>query len=161
MLLLNLLLSVFALARAYNPITRTEYTADPAPIVYKDRIYVYTGHDENASTNYNMKEWLLFSSNDMANWHHHGSPMNLSSFTWADENAWAGQVVHRNDKFYFYVPVPNKATTVMAIGVGVSNSIEGPLLMLSVRRWLRTARLIRLCSSTTTVGHFFIGETPI
>lgn len=113
-------------ARADNPIVQTDYTADPAPIVYNNRLYLFTGHDEDNATSYEMKEWLLFSTTDMANWQHHGSPMDLSTFSWASANAWAGQVVERDGNFYFYVPIRNRATDAMAIGVGVSDSIAGP-----------------------------------
>lgn len=59
----------------------------------------------------------------MANWKHHGSPMDLNTFSWADANAWAGQVIARNGNFYSYAPVRNGTTNGMAIGVGVSDSI--------------------------------------
>src|SRR4029079_5851485 len=44
-------------ARADNPIIQTIYTADPAPLVFNDRVYLYTGHDEDGSTNFTMREW--------------------------------------------------------------------------------------------------------
>jgi len=113
------------LARAENPIVQTIYTTDPAPIVYNGRIYVFTGHDEDNSSTFNMRDWRLYSSDDVANWQDHGSPMSLANFTWANANAWAGQVVPANGKFYFYVPVRHN-TGSMAIGVGVSDSITGP-----------------------------------
>ena len=124
------LLCVLALvsppARADNPIVQTIHTADPAPLVYNNRVYLYTGHDEDNSTYFTMKEWRVYSSADMVNWTDHGSPMNLTTFSWASANAWAGQVVSRNGKFYWYVPVTNRATGRMAIGVGVSTSPTGP-----------------------------------
>jgi hypothetical protein len=113
-------------ALADNPIVQTVYTADPAPLVYNGRVYLYTGHDEDNSTYFTMKEWRAYSSADMVNWTDHGSPMSLATFSWASANAWAGQVVNRNGKFYWYVPVTNRSTGRMAIGVGVSNSPTGP-----------------------------------
>ncbi|MFF5232651.1 family 43 glycosylhydrolase [Dactylosporangium sp. NPDC000521] len=113
-------------ARADNPIVQTVYTADPAPLVYNGRVYLYTGHDEDNSTYFTMKEWRVYSSADMVNWTDHGSPMSLATFSWASANAWAGQVVNRNGKFYWYVPVTNRSTGRMAIGVGVSSSPTGP-----------------------------------
>lgn len=113
-------------ARADNPIVQTVYTADPAPLVYNGRVYLYTGHDEDNSTYFTMKEWRVYSTTDMVNWTDHGSPMSLTTFSWASANAWAGQVVNRNGKFYWYVPVTNRATGRMAIGVGVSSSPTGP-----------------------------------
>jgi arabinoxylan arabinofuranohydrolase len=113
-------------ARADNPIVQTIYTADPAPLVYNGRVYLYTGHDEDNSTYFTMKEWRVYSSADMVNWTDHGSPMSLATFSWAKSDAWAGQVVARNGKFYWYVPVTNRATGRMAIGVGVATSPTGP-----------------------------------
>jgi hypothetical protein len=125
-----MLLSAFAVvapaARADNPIVQTVYTADPAPLLYNGRVYLYTGHDEDNSTYFTMKEWRAYSSTDMVNWTDHGSPMSLATFGWASANAWAGQVVNRNGKFYWYVPVTNRSTGRMAIGVGVSTSPTGP-----------------------------------
>lgn len=115
-----------ATARADNPIVQSIYTADPAPLVYNGRVYLYTGHDEDNSTWFTMKEWRVWSSDDMVNWTDHGSPLNLSSFSWASDNAWAGQTIYRNGKFYWYVPMTVKATGQMAIGVAVSDSPTGP-----------------------------------
>ncbi|RYP62551.1 hypothetical protein DL771_009681 [Monosporascus sp. 5C6A] len=119
------LLDGVGVARADNPLAQALYTADPAPLVYNNRIYLFTGHDEDGSTTFNMKDWHLFSTSDMQNWQDHGSPMGLSTFRWANANAWAGQVINRNGKFYFYVPV-RRNTGSMAIGVAVSDKIEGP-----------------------------------
>ncbi|KAK6526009.1 hypothetical protein TWF281_011050 [Arthrobotrys megalospora] len=113
------------LVRADNPIVQTIYTADPAPLVYNGRVYLFTGHDEDGSTTYTMKDWRLFSTSDMANWQDHGITMGLTTFSWANANAWAGQVIARNNKFYYYVPV-RRTNGGMAIGVAVSDSITGP-----------------------------------
>ncbi|MCO8273895.1 glycoside hydrolase family 43 protein [Actinoplanes sp. TRM 88003] len=113
-------------ARADNPIVQTIYTADPAPLVHNGRVYVYTGHDEDGSTYFTMREWRVYSTADMVNWTDHGSPMSLATFSWASADAWAGHVAYRNGKFYWYVPVKNRSTGRMAIGVGVSTSPTGP-----------------------------------
>jgi len=112
-------------AFAQNPIIQTIYTSDPAPTVYNDTVYVYTGHDEDGSTWFTMNEWRVYSSTDMVNWTDLGSPLNYRSFNWASGDAWAGQCIERNGKFYYYVPVTQK-TGGMAIGVAVSNSPSGP-----------------------------------
>ncbi|CVL11515.1 probable endo-1,4-beta-xylanase [Fusarium proliferatum] len=126
LLLVSTLLGLTGLALADNPIVQDIYTADPAPMVYNGRVYLFTGHDNDGSTDFNMTDWRLFSSADMVNWQHHGVPMSLKTFSWANSRAWAGQVVARNGKFYFYVPVRNAKTGGMAIGVGVSTNILGP-----------------------------------
>ncbi|GAA1812755.1 hypothetical protein GCM10009682_37520 [Luedemannella flava] len=114
------------MARADNPIVQTIYTADPAPLVHNGRVYLYTGHDEDNSTWFTMKEWRVWSSADMVNWTDHGSPLNIASFSWASKDAWAGQAIYRNGKFYWYVPMTVRATGQMGIGVAVSNSPTGP-----------------------------------
>jgi hypothetical protein len=118
---------VAAGAWAENPIVQTIYTADPAPLVHDGVFYVYTGHDEDGATWFNMREWRVFSTTDMANWTDLGSPMNLATFSWAQSDAWAGQCVFRNGKYYYYVPMRPKSGG-WAIGVGVSSSPTGPFV---------------------------------
>ncbi|MEU4729751.1 family 43 glycosylhydrolase [Streptomyces sp. NPDC023588] len=114
-------------ARADNPIVQHVYTADPAPLVHNGRVYLYTGHDEDGSTSsFVMNDWRVWSSADMVNWTDHGSPLSLNTFSWAAANAWAGQAVERDGKFYWYVPVSVRATGQFAIGVAVSDSPTGP-----------------------------------
>lgn len=124
-----LLLTAFAVVNlpchGVNPIVQTIYTADPAPMVYRDTVYLYTGHDEDKSTWFVMKDWRCFSSTDMVNWTHHGSPLSVKDFAWARADAWAGQCIERDGKFYFYVPT-NQKRAGMAIGVAVSDSPTGP-----------------------------------
>ncbi len=110
---------------ALNPIVQTIYTADPAPLVHQDTVYVYTGHDEDGSTWFTMKDWRCYSSQDMVNWTDHGSPLSLKDFSWAKSDAWAGQCIERGGKFFFYVPV-NQTNGGMAIGVAVADKPTGP-----------------------------------
>ncbi|WP_438002950.1 glycoside hydrolase family 43 protein [Sorangium sp. So ce321] len=114
-------------ALADNPIVQTLYTPDPAPMVYNDTVYLYTGHDEDSATDwFGMNEWRVYSSKDMVNWTDHGSPLKYSDFSWAKGDAWAGQAIHRNGKFYYYVPVTSRSLNRMTIGVAVSDSPTGP-----------------------------------
>jgi arabinoxylan arabinofuranohydrolase len=115
-------------ARADNPIVQTLYTADPAPYVYDGRVYLYTTHDEDTLVNnfFTMNDWRVYSSTDIVNWTDHGSPLRYSDFTWARGDAWAGQVISRGGKFYFYVPVTSSSLGRHVIGVGVSDSPIGP-----------------------------------
>lgn len=111
--------------RALNPVVQTLYTADPAPIVYKDTLYLYTGHDEDGSTRYVMKDWRCYSTTDMVNWTDHGSPLSLKDFGWVKSDAWAGQCIERNGRFYYYVPMI-QTNGIGAIGVAVADSPTGP-----------------------------------
>ena len=124
--MLLLLISVTTQIRAQNPIIQTNYTADPAPMVYNDRLYVYTTHDEDGSTWFTMDNWRLYSTNDMVNWTDHGIILSYSDFEWAKGDAWASQCIEKNDKFYMYVPVISKLNNRGAIGVAVADSPYGP-----------------------------------
>ncbi|WP_419707442.1 RICIN domain-containing protein [Promicromonospora sp. NFX87] len=124
-ILLCLAASLSPAAQADNPIVQHIYTADPSPLVHDGRVYLYTGHDEDNSTTFTMRDWRVSSSSDMVNWTDHGSPMSLETFSWASADAWAGQAIQRNGKFYWYVPV-RMANGAGAIGVGVSDSPTGP-----------------------------------
>ncbi len=119
--------STAATALADNPIVQTLYTADPAPMVYDGRVYLYTGHDEDTLVNgfYTMNDWRLYSSADMVNWTDHGSPLSYTSFTWASGDAWAGQVVERNGTFYYYVPITQRNGG-KVLGVATASSPLGP-----------------------------------
>ena len=61
-------------ANAQDPIIQTKYTADPAPMVYNDTIFLYTSHDEDDAQGYDFKmlDWQLYTSTDMVNWTDHG-----------------------------------------------------------------------------------------
>ncbi|MBE6855358.1 MAG: carbohydrate-binding protein [Ruminococcus sp.] len=112
---------------ADNPIVQTNYTADPAPMIYHDTFYVYTSHDLDGSTYFTMPDWKCYSTTDMQNWTDHGSVLSYADFSWAEENtAWAAQCIERNGKFYFYVTLVPAATGGRAIGVAVADSPEGP-----------------------------------
>ena len=113
-------------ANAQNPIIHTCFSTDPAPMVYGDRVYVFTGHDEEGADFFWMNEWRLFSSADMVNWTDHGCPLAQCDLSWADDRAWAPQCIERNGKFYLYVPVHSRISRGMAIGVAVADKIEGP-----------------------------------
>lgn len=120
-----ILLSAIAMPAVYaqHPIITTKYTADPAPMVYKDTVFLYTTHDEDNADNFLMKNWLLYTSTDMVNWTDCGIVASLKSFNWVkpDNGAWAEQVVARNGKFYMYCPIHGNG-----IGVLESNTPYGP-----------------------------------
>ena len=108
---------------AQRPVIQTKYTADPAPMVYNDTVFLYTTHDEDDAEGFKMQDWLLYTSTDMVNWTDHGVVASLKSFDWVkrDNGAWAEQVIERNGKFYMYCPIHGNG-----IGVLVSDSPYGP-----------------------------------
>lgn len=105
------------------PIIQTKFTADPAPYVHGDTIYLYTTHDEDDSQGFHMKDWLLYTSTDMVNWQDRGPVASLSDFKWFDgkNGAWAECVVERDGKWYMYCPIHGHG-----IGVLVADNPYGP-----------------------------------
>jgi len=122
--LLACLIAVSAVAFGQNPVIQTKHTADPAPMVYHDTVFLYTSHDEDDAFGFKMQNWLLYTSTDMVNWTDHGVIASLKDFKWVttDNGAWAPQCVERNGKFYLYCPMPNG----IGIGVLVADSPYGP-----------------------------------
>lgn len=120
----------FALASsAQVPIVQTVYTADPAPLVHGGRVYLYTGHDDDAAPEdrFVMREYLCFSTSDMVNWTHHGPVLELTEvFSWSGGDANAAQVIERNGKFYYYVSTHDKTHPGVALGVAVAETPTGP-----------------------------------
>ena len=110
---------------AQMPVVQTKFTADPAPLVYDGKVFLYTTHDEDDARGYEfkMKDWLLYTSEDMVNWEDHGAVASLKDFKWydGDNGAWAEQVIERNGKFYMYCPIHGHG-----IGVLVADSPYGP-----------------------------------
>jgi hypothetical protein len=115
------LLSVSSLMGwAQNPISQTEFTADPAPLVVGDTLYLYTGHDDDEATptRFVMHDYLCFTTTDMVNWTHHAPVFNIHLFG-EHENANAAQMAYRNGKYYFY-------PSTSGVPVLVSDSPYGP-----------------------------------
>lgn len=115
------------ISRADNPIVQTYYTSDPAPMVYKDTMFVYVGHDEDNASYYEMNDWRLYSTTDMVNWTDRGCVLSYKDFSWSEpEAAWAAQCVERNGKFYYYVTTIPKEISARSVGVAVADNPAGP-----------------------------------
>ncbi len=111
-----------------NPLFRDAFTADPAPLVVGDTLYLYVGHDEATGKQmFNITEWLCYSTKDLRQWTAHGSVLKPTDFSWATGEAWASQVVEKDGKFYFYTTVQHGEPHVgKSIGVAVGDSPLGP-----------------------------------
>lgn len=127
-----------AIHSAGNPILSdgSHYSADPAPIVVGDTLYILTGRDV-APPNVNdfiMPEWELWATKDVASkqWQlYPGFLRPEQVFAWAAPgHAYAGQIVQGADKrFYLYAPVQEANShdaDPFAIGVAVADSLLGP-----------------------------------
>jgi arabinoxylan arabinofuranohydrolase len=113
-----------------NPIIRDKFTADPAPLVVGDRLYLYVGHDEaQRDEMFNMREWLVYSTTDMKHWQAHGPIMKVGDFRWAKQDAWASQTIAKDGKYWFYAAVEHDAAHPgKAIAVAVADSPTGPFV---------------------------------
>lgn len=114
-----------------NPLFKGLYTADPCALVYKDTLYIFTGHDEQSQSGktFLMRDWYVFSSANLVNWTGHGVKLRTEDFSWASGNAFAGHVVQHNGKFWWYVSITHKTIRVgegFSIGVAVSDHPLGP-----------------------------------
>ena len=113
---------------ADNPVVQTCFTADPAPFVFKDTVYLITSHDEDDANGFHMLDWKCYSTKDMVNWTDHGAIASLATFPWAVQknDAWAPQVVERDGKFYLYVPISVTGWPKNVIAVAVADNPLGP-----------------------------------
>lgn len=111
-----------------NPLLRDVFTADPAPLVVGDTVYLYVGHDEARGDDmFRMNEWLVYSSRDLKRWTSHGAIMKPTDFAWAVRDAWAAQVVQRDGRYYLYATVQHDDShRGKAIGVAVADNPLGP-----------------------------------
>jgi hypothetical protein len=120
-----------------NPIITDKWTADPAPMVHDGTLYLYVGHDEyyegqdeaSGGREFNITEWMCYSTRDMKTWTDHGTVLKPTDFSWGTGEAWASQVVEANGKFYYYVTaMAAEPYNSRLVGVAVSDSPTGPFV---------------------------------
>lgn len=128
---LTFLLSAAAIcmnANAQNPIITGMFAPDPAPYVHDGKVYLFVDHDEPDATFYYMKDWHVFSTEDMVNWTHLGAQVTTANFEWAvqGDNAWASQAVEVGGKWYWYLSIIEKESRAQTIAVAVADNPMGP-----------------------------------
>ena len=110
-----------------NPMFSHKFTADPAPVVIGDTLWLITSHDETApngrlNRNFRMRDWCLFSTKDMKTWTEYPTPLSVDEFKWdGTHTAYAAQMIPRDGKYYLYI-----STNGNGIGVAVADRPEGP-----------------------------------
>ena len=118
-----------------NPLITEKFTADPAPLVHEGTLYLYVGHDEyyegqdsaSGGKEFNITEWLCYSTQDMQTWTDHGSVLKPTDFEWGIGEAWASQVIEHQGKFYYYTTLQaGEPYNSKVIGVAVSDTPTGP-----------------------------------
>lgn len=106
-----------------NPLITHKYTCDPAAMVYNDTLFIFCGEDATGSLSYySIANWCCFATTDMKTFWEYDIPLYATDFTWnTGVYAYAGHVIERNGKFYWYV-----STNTTGIGVAVADRPEGP-----------------------------------
>jgi arabinoxylan arabinofuranohydrolase len=107
-----------------NPIVTHIFTADPSAYAFEGRIYVYASHDPDDQMGYDMVDYHVFSSSDLANWQDHGvvldsAEISFASKLYAPDCAYDAEL----DKYFLYFPDAGST-----IGVAVSDDPGGPFL---------------------------------
>lgn len=126
-----------------NPILAdgSVYSADPAPLVVNDTVYILSGRDEAGPTtnDFVINEWQVFSAVNPSpeggdTWTlHRGVATPDEIFEWAAAGgAYAAQIVRGPDddsRFWLYAPVRQRDAggAADAFGIGVAVSESGPL----------------------------------
>lgn len=106
-----------------NPLIDQPGMSDPHAIVEGEYVYIFTGHDVGVDQPmWVMPNWRIFRSKDFKSWEHVGTIDPKDNFMGEGHTScWAGDVVKKNGKFYWYFSNHNINT-----GVMVANQIEGP-----------------------------------
>lgn len=129
---------IFALAQ--NPLIMDQFTADPSARVFEGKVDVYPSHDIKATPKHGrvgwfcMKDYHVFSSENLTDWTDHGVIVSQNKVKWADSTAysmWAPDCLFRNGKYYFYFPAPAKDKSLgngFAIGVAIADKPYGPFI---------------------------------
>lgn len=117
-----------------NPLSDTQFMADPTAVEYNGRLYVYATNDQQEfdatgglkSNSYGkINQLVCLSTNDFVNWTNHGIIDVKAAAPWI-WTSWAPSVVSRveaDGKTHFYMYFTNSAA---GIGVLTATSPEGP-----------------------------------
>jgi arabinoxylan arabinofuranohydrolase len=105
-----------------NPIIPNLGICDPHMHVFNSRVYLYASHDHHrAQTNYCMKDWHIWSSDDLVNWQFERAISPSDMYMGESDDCWATDAAFGNGKYYFYFSNGNKQT-----GVAISDHPAGP-----------------------------------
>ena len=121
--------SLLLLARANLATLTDRFTADPAPLVHEGRLYIFTTHDQENQTGWQMTDYSLMSSDDLTNWRDDGIVFDIKNQSWG-VYAWAQQVIQgpSDGEFLMFYPAMGARPGDHRSGTGVasSSSVLGP-----------------------------------
>lgn len=106
-----------------NPLIDEPGMSDPHMLVINDTCYLFTGHDIGFGvSDWIMPDWRIFMSTDLQNWKHVGTISPKDNIMGeGNTNCWAGDIVTRNGKYYWYY-----SNRKIGTGVMVADKPEGP-----------------------------------
>ena len=105
-----------------NPVIKHPFTADPSIHQWSDgKFYIYGSHDKDIPGIWDMEDYHVFSSDNLATWIDNGVALKSSQTTW-NGPFWAPDAAEKNGHFYLYFPQGDH------IGVAESTSPVGPFL---------------------------------
>lgn len=106
-----------------NPVIDDPGMSDPHVWVENDVCYIFSGHDVGFGTSeWVMPDWRIHRSTDLQNWELVGTILPDDTYMGkGNTNCWAGDIVKRNGKYYWFFSNRDKDT-----GVMVASKPEGP-----------------------------------
>ncbi len=109
--------------RLKNPLIDEPGMSDPHMLVDNNTCYVFTGHDIGFGvSDWVMPDWRIYKSTDLLSWELVGTIKPDDSYMGSgNKSCWAGDIVKRNGKYYWYFSNRKES-----VGVMVASKPEGP-----------------------------------
>jgi len=112
-----------SVGRLTNPLIDEPGMSDPHALVLGDVVYLFTGHDVGFDIpDWVMPDWRIYRSTDLQQWSQVGTISPVDNYMGAgNTDCWAGDIVERNGRYYWYFSNRKSDT-----GVMVADRPEGP-----------------------------------
>lgn len=106
-----------------NPLIDEPGMSDPHVLNVNDTLYLFTGRDIGFGVkDWVMPDWRIYKSTDLNTWKHVGTISPEDNYMGkGNTNCWAGDIVERNGKYYWYF-----SNRKLSTGVMVASRPEGP-----------------------------------
>lgn len=118
---------------AQNPVHNLAGISDPHIRVFKDTIFLYSGHDDKPTdSTWVMKDWRVFSTTDLVHWKYESTISPADNYMGAGStDCWAGDAIERDGKYFFYFSDRKRSIGVMQSdrpGGGFTDVLGKPLV---------------------------------
>lgn len=131
------------MAQADSPIASQRYLADPAHLIWEDRVYLYASNDDDnrGQDGYQMASFVCVSSSDMKNWTDHGEVFRVPRDANFAQRAWAPAMIEKSGTIYMYfgnnAGSSNVATATSPLGPfqGVRKLVDGATPGVNAGAW--------------------------